>query len=202
MKRYFPKGFTLLEVVITASILAAVATLAATLASTGFQNWDRNREQVESQESARTALTRISKLIREAQPADNGSYTIAAAAAQTITFYADADNDGGHEQVRLFLQGTQLKMGIIKPAGSPVSYPVGNETVQTLVSGIQNGGAPVFTYYDGNFTGTQAPLTLPITIQNVRLVHIALIIDADPTKIPTAITVETNMAFRNLKDNL
>ncbi|MEK7570117.1 MAG: hypothetical protein AAB515_01585 [Patescibacteria group bacterium] len=195
-------GFTLLEVVITAGILAAIGTLVGTLASTGLRSWSQNQEQVEVQETARTALTRITRLVREAQPADNGSYTIAAAAAQSLTFYADSDNDGGNEQFRIFLQGTDLKLGTIKPTGAPVTYPAGSETVQTLVRNVRNGASAVFGYYDGNFTGSQAALTFPVNIQNIRLVHVTLTIDVDPNKVPSALTLETNMAFRNLKDNL
>lgn len=197
-----PKGFTLIEIIITSSILAAILTLVGTLASTGLRSWTQNRDQVEAQETARTALARVSKLIREAQPADNGSYTIAAASDQSLTFYADADNDGANEQVRIFLQGTQLKMGVIKPSGSPVTYPAGNETLQVLANNVRDGGNPIFTYFDGNFTGTEPALTSPIAIQNVRLVHVKMTVDVDTAKAPVALELETNMAFRNLKDNL
>lgn len=195
-------GFTLLEVVITAGILAVIGTLVGTLASTGLRSWSQNQAQVEVQEKARTALTRITLLVREAQPADNGSYTIAAAAAQSLTFYADSDNDGGNEQIRIFLQGTDLMLGRIVPTGSPVTYPAGNETLEILVRDVRNGAGSIFAYYDGNFTGSQAPLTFPVTIQNIRLVHVTLTIDNDTNAPPSAITLETNMAFRNLKDNL
>lgn len=196
------QGFTLIEIIITSSILAAILTLVGTLASTGLRSWAQNRDQVEAQETGRTAFARVSKLIREAQPADNGSYTIAAASDQSLTFYADADNDGANEQVRIFLQGTQLKMGVIKPTGSPVTYPAGNATLQVLANNIRDGGNPIFTYFDGNFTGTEPALTTPIAIQNVRLVHVKITVDADTTKAPNALILETNMAFRNLKDNL
>lgn len=198
----FPAGFTLLEVVITAGILALISTLVGVLASAGLRTWSFNQDQVEAQEKARTALTRITRLIREAKPADNGSYTIAAATAQSLTFFADADNDGDSEQLRIFLQGTDLMIGTIEPSGSPVTYPAGSEVVRKLIGDVRNGSDPIFAYHDENFTGSQAALAMPVTIQNIRLVHVALTIDADTTKPPTAITLETNMAFRNLKSNL
>lgn len=195
-------GFTLLEVVITASILAAISTLVGVLASAGMRMWGQNQAQVEAQEKARTALTRITRLVREAKPADNGSYTIAGASAQSLSFFADADNDSDSEQIRIFLQGTDLMIGTIEPSSSPVTYPAGNEVVQKLIGDVRNGTDPIFAFYDSSYTGTQAALTFPVTIQDIRLVHVTLVIDADLNNVPTPITLETKMAFRNLKDNL
>jgi prepilin-type N-terminal cleavage/methylation domain-containing protein len=197
------KGFTLIELVITASIFAMVGTGLGVLAYTGFRSWDQNRAQVDAQENAREALTRVTKTVREAQPSNNGSYPIFDAEAQTLTIYADVDGDGNREQVRYFLSGTQLKQGTIKPVGTtPATYPAGNESVTVISNFIRNNADPIFTYFDKNFTGTQAALTQPVNLLNVRLVHINLMVDVDPSKPPTVITLETSVSFRNLKDNL
>ncbi len=197
-----PSGFTLVEVIVTASIFAIVATMLGTFAAFGLRTWNQNREQVDAQEQARTALARITRLVREAQPSNNGSYPIAAAAAQSLTFYANADADADREQVRFFLQGSDLKLGFIQPVGQPASYPAGSEAVSTLVTGVRNGAAPIFQYFDTSYTGSEAALTFPVTLQDVRLVTVLLSIDADPSQTPAAIDLQTSVAFRNLKDNL
>jgi prepilin-type N-terminal cleavage/methylation domain-containing protein len=196
------KGFTLIELLITASIIATIGTLLGVFATSGFRAWSQNREQVEAQENARVAMARMTKLIRRASTSENGAYAIATAAAQTLTFYANVDSDTSREQVRFFLQGTDLKIGITQPVGQPATYPAGNEVASVLVSGVRNGVSPIFLYYDTNYTGTQVALAQPVNIQDVRLVHITLSIDVDPTKAPTAIDLQTSVSFRNLKNNL
>jgi len=194
-------GFTLVEVLVTAGILAVVGTLLGVFAVTGFKSWDQNRAQVEVQESARSALSRLTKYLREAQVSENGSYPIAAATAQSLTFYSNVDADVNREQIRVFLQSQQLKIGITDPVGSPATYPVANESVSVLTNYVQNGAAAVFEYFDENFTGSQAAMN-PINIQNIRLVRLILILDADPAEPPLPVTMQTNVALRNLKDNL
>ncbi|RJO59237.1 type II secretion system protein [Candidatus Parcubacteria bacterium] len=204
-KRIFSKsgaGFTLVEVIITAGILGIVGTLLGVFATTGFREWDRNRAQVEAQEASRQALARMTKIIREAQPSNNGSYPILAAAAQSLTVYANVDADLDREQVRLFLDNGQIKIGIINPTGSPATYPTGNEQIQALASFVQNGANPVFAYYDKNYSGSQAALSFPVNLQDVRLVKITLTIDYDPNQPPTPIEMQSSIVFRNLKDNL
>lgn len=195
-------GFTLIELIITASIFAIVGTGIGVLAVLGFRSWDQNRAQVDAQENAREALARVTKIVREAQPSNNGSYPILTAEAQTLTIYADIDGDGNREQVRYFLTGTQLKQGTIKPVGTPATYPAGNESVTIISNFIRNGADPIFTYFDENFTGTQAALAQPVNLLNVRLVHINLKVDADTSKPPAVIILETSISFRNLKNNL
>lgn len=197
-----PHGFTLVELLITMSILALMGTLLGVFAATGFRAWGQNRDQVDAQESARAALARMTKIIREASASENGAYAISTAAAQTLTFYANVDNDTNREQVRFFLQGTDLKIGITQPVGQPATYPAGSETSTVLAGGIRNGASTLFQYYDTDFTGSQAALAQPVDLQDVRLVHITLAIDADPAKPPTAIDLQTSASFRNLKNNL
>ncbi len=191
-----------MELLITAGITAVVGTLLGVLTVSGLRSWNQNRAQVEAQETARDALARMTKLIREAQTSSNGSYPISAAAAQSLTFYTNVDSDTDREQVRFFLQGTELREGVIQPTGTPATYPAGNETIRVMATNVRNGAQAVFTYYDENFTGTEAALTQPVTTQNVRLVHVNVQIDTDINLPPTSLTLETNIAFRNLKDNL
>lgn len=195
-------GFTLLEVIITAGILALVATLLGVFTASGLREWDRSRAQVEAQESARAALARMTKIIREAQASNNGSYPIASATTQSLTIYANVDADTDREQVRFFLQGAELKIGVIQPTGSPATYPAGNESVQVLVGNIRNGVSSIFDYYDKNYTGSEGALIPPVNLQDVRLVKINLTVDYNPDESPTPIELQTSVSFRNLKDNL
>jgi len=70
------------------------------------------------------------------------------------------------------------------------------------VHGVVNGSTPVFTYYNSSYNGNTPPLTLPVSILDVRLIKISIITDDDPSKPPSPINVTTQVSFRNLKDNL
>jgi hypothetical protein len=71
-----------------------------------------------------------------------------------------------------------------------------------MVHNITNGNSGIFSYYDSSYDGTTAALTTPVTISAIRLVKVSLVIDADPGKSPTAVTITTQTSIRNLKDNL
>ena len=195
-------GFTLIEVLVTAGILAIVGTLLGVFTVSGLKEWDRSRSQVEAQESARAALARMTKIIREVKNSDNGSYPLAAATAQSLTVFANVDSDNDQEQIRFFLENSQMKIGIIEPTGSPATYPAGNEAISILASNIRNGANQIFSYYDKNYTSNEAALSIPVNLLNVRLVKINLSIDFNPNLPPLPIEMQTSVTFRNLKDNL
>ena len=123
---------------------------------------------------------------------------------------AISDSDGiliiikAKEQIRYFLSDKDLKRGIIKPSGSPLSYNSANEQISTLVTGINNGVSPIFEYFDSSYTGTSTPLVQPVQITQVRLVRVTLKIEEDtnPTKTIGPVIVTSQVFLRNLKDNL
>lgn len=87
--------------------------------------------------SARRGVEELVHLIREASYSDSGAYPLIAFGPNTVTFYADYDNDGSSEQVRIFLEDRQINRGIIEPSGTPAEY-TGTETISTIVYDIKN----------------------------------------------------------------
>jgi prepilin-type N-terminal cleavage/methylation domain-containing protein len=196
------RGFTLAEIVVVTAIFTIILGAVGLLARDIFYYNGVFSSGLASYDDARKILRPIASEIRSAAQSSSGSYNIESANSTTFVFFSDVNADGLKERVRYFLSGTTLKRGIIIPTGSPYQYLSANETIIDVVSNVRNGSTAIFTYYDSNYDGTTAALTLPISIASVRLVKITLIIDADPNKPPLPITVMTQVSIRNLKDNL
>jgi len=99
--------------------------------------------------SVRKGLENVTQTVREATYSDSGGYPVVVLNNNSFTFYADYDNDGQAEQVRLFLDGEDLNRGVVEPTGSPAVY-TGSESVSTIVNNVRNIalGRDLFKYYD------------------------------------------------------
>lgn len=193
-------GLTLLEVVIVLGIIGIIGTIVYQFVVSGNRIFVQSRDQALAQDTLRKAIDSIAQELREAQTADNGAYLLEGGNAQFITFYSDIDDDNERERVRYFIEGTNFKKGVIEPSGAPAQYPLENETITTVVSDIRN--QDIFTYYDENYTGSEASLPLPLNISQVKLVHLRFDADVNPSQPPPPITLETSVMIRNLKTNL
>lgn len=160
------------------------------------------QKNLSAQSDARHVLKTIVRELRGTSPASTGSYPLALASGTSLIFYTNLDGDNLKERVRYFLHDHELRKGVIKPSGSPLTYNPANEKVVTLVRDINNGAAPIFEYFDGSFTGEGAPLAEPVQVTQVRLVRITLKIEKDQNKSLGPITIESQVFLRNLKDNL
>lgn len=196
------KGFSLAEIVVVVAIAAAIFWAVFNFGTSIFSFNSSAQKNLNAQSDARRVLKNIVKELRVASPSSLGAYPITLAGTSTMTFFANLDADAEKEQVRYFLQSRQLKRGIIKPSGSPLTYNPANEQVITLIRGVNNGATPIFEYFDSNYAGTSTPLAQPVQITRVRLVRITLKIEEDPNKSLGPLIVESQVSLRNLKDNL
>jgi prepilin-type N-terminal cleavage/methylation domain-containing protein len=196
------KGLSLAEVVIVIAIAGAIFMAVFNFGTSIFSFNSEAQRNLSAQTDARRVLKVMVRELREVSPASNGAYPLVAASATSVTFYANIDGDNLKERIRYFVEGSDIKKGVIKPSGSPLVYNPANEEIITLVKGINNGAAPVFEYFDASFDGDGSPLALPIQITQVRLVKISLFINQDPNKFSSPVIVESQVFLRNLKDNL
>jgi len=193
-------GFTIVEIVTSVFIMGIIAIAISALFVWGWRTWQYSNDQARTINAYRKAYDQTVKEIREMQTASNGAYNIENATASEFIFYANTDTDDERERVRLTLSGNDLIKGIIQPTGSPAAYPSGSETATVIAQYIRNNN--IFSYYDQNFTGTENPLTFPVSAGSVRLVRFFLSIDLDANRPPAAFDLSTNIALRNLKQNL
>ena len=192
-------GFTLVEILISLAIFAGIAFIIGTFMKTVFDYQLLFTQQLTAQQELETTFAAMLPEVRSMVPSALGGYAIAQAATSSLTFFVDADADGIVDQMRYFLNGTTLYKGIIRPSGNPLVYTSASEIV-TEVAHYVVVGAPIFTYFDVNYTGTEAAMTYPITISDIRLIRVDLTVrDPDKTS-PLSSSIE--IVPRNLRTNL
>ena len=189
--------------IVVATAIAAVIFMAVFDFGNGIFSFNSNAQKnLSAQSDGRRVLKSIVKELRSTSPSSLGSYPIALASSTAVTFFADIDNDAYKEQIRYFLSGKDLKRGVIKPSGYPLSYNPANEQISNLIGDINNGATPIFDYFDSNYTGTSTPLSQPVQVAKVRLIRITVKIEKDPNKLLGPIIITSQVFLRNLKDNL
>lgn len=200
-------GFTVIELLTVIGILLVVMTAVYAVSITGFKNQFFMQELNDAAEEAKRGIEVMVAEIREAANGDDGSYPIVSAQNFELIFFSNIDEDGLTERVRYFLDNSQLKRGITKPAGFPLAYnPEANEAVETLVSYVSNdfGSEPIFFYYNQNYPGDEAnnPLTTPANLLAVRAIKIRLFTNVNLERAPDDIELSSFVQIRNLKTNL
>ncbi len=191
-------------------VLVAIAIML--IAMEGFtllflKSWDTNKfilEEGMASAAASRATGKIVSQLRSTRQADNGDYPVESADDFDLKVYMDIDKDGVTERVHYFLdQATdQLKVGVTNPvAGTPVSYPVADDTVSIMANYVVNENTdPVFYYYNQNYPGDAVnnPIATPAAIDQIRLVRVHLYVNINPVHAPDNINIESFADLRNL----
>ena len=193
------KGFTLVEVLISMAIFVGIAFIIGTFMKTVFDYQLLFTQQLTAEQQIENLFATIIPEARSMVPSALGGSAIEQAATSSLTFYSDIDADGIADRVRYFLSGTTLKKGIIKPTGNPLVYSGASEVVNDIAQNVVV-GAPIFSYYDANFTGSEPAMTYPLNLSNIRLIRVSIVLK-DPNK-TTPLSGSSDIVPRNLRTNL
>ena len=200
-KTTISKGLTLVELIVALAISTVIMVAVTAFDVNVFRYQKTISGSLESVQDAETILKTMDRELRMASAGSDGSYAVAQASTSAVAFFADINGDGIKERVRYYLTGTTLYRGVIVPTGSPLAYVGANESTSPIMYNVKNASTtPVFQYYDGNYDGSEAALSQPVTSAAIRLVNIDLILlnpQASSTK-----AYSTSVTFRNLKSNL
>lgn len=204
MKIKKQKGFTLLEIIIAMFLFSVIVALVAGFSVYFFRNYSFSFEEQQVVGQAQGALTQMVREIRRIRNGDNGSWPLITTDDTNFVFYADVTGDGRTDRVRYFLQGTDLKRGVIEPSAVPVTYPAGSETIVTLVSDVNATNSAIFTYYNGDYPGDVVNNPLPANqrILNTRFVKINLTLNPSQNFGALPLTLSTGVNIRSMKTNL
>jgi len=93
-----------------------------------------------------------------------------------------------------------FKKGLINPTSWPIEYFSANEEIFIISENIQNEdrAEPVFTYYDGD----NNPVQPEDRLEKTSRIHLSLIVNIDPKRLPQDFKLESDVQIRNLKTNL
>lgn len=193
----------MIEIIIAVTILAMISTGVYFMIISSSQAQKFSLELALAISEARNGVGTMIKEIRETQIANNGAYPIESAGAQEFIFYSDIDKDDSIEKVRYFLDGNIFKKGTIEPRANN-TYIQSDEVVSTLSAHVHNAATPIFTYYNGDWPGDQInnPLADPAPPTEVKYINVHLMINVTPQIAPDVFHLESDVAIRNLKENL
>lgn len=196
------KGFTMLELLVALGIFSLIIVSVAWLVIHGFRYNAVIWEQLKTQSDGRRVLRETVDVVRKAEQSSIGSYPIANAGAYDLIVYSNIDFDSYREKVRFWLDGTTLKRNTVKPSGSPLSYSGAGQTVELAHDAVNIAkGEAVFSYFDENYTGVEAPMAQPVDTTKIRIIRVRLELEKDPTETPKPLRVESTVQVRNLKTN-
>ncbi|MDO8511814.1 MAG: hypothetical protein Q7S57_00940 [bacterium] len=195
-------GFTLFEIMVTIGviliILIPLTRLQVNILTYGRFFYNTNIIQDE----ARRMMQKFSAEVRSMTQSGTGAYSIESAMNNSLVFFRDINQDGLVERIRYYLDGVDLKKGVIIPTGNPQTYLTANEKISVVVHGIYNDvGTPIFQYYSRSYDGQTSALSQPLDITAIRLIKITLLIGTGNSN-QDRITLTTQVTLRNIKDNL
>ena len=188
-------GITLIESLVWIAVFVS-AMLALTTSVTYFYRTSNYAiQQASATASAQHGIDLMIRTAREASYASNGAYPIVSLAGNDFRFYADIDTDVGIEQLHYYLSGTTLLKGVVEPSGDPSVY-TGTEATSTVSEDVRNiiQSTLLFSYYDKNGT----LMSDYSKIGDVRYVSANLLVDVDPNRSPTPLSLYSSAAMRNL----
>jgi type II secretory pathway pseudopilin PulG len=196
------RGMTLVEILVSTAILLFIGIAVAKFQRDIFFLNSTTQNSLSAQMDGRRILRTLVSEIRGANRSSLGAYPIVTAGTSTLIFYSNIDSDPYFERIRYFLQGTDLKRGVIKPTGSPLVYSSGQETITTLIRDVANGtSTPIFDYFPSTYAGTTTALLQPVNVTSIRLIRATIIIDKDVNRPPQPLIFTSQGTLRNLKDN-
>lgn len=201
MNMHFPsRGYTLIETIISVTIFSVLSIMVAGSIVFLYRTHSQSIQQAFALASARKGIDLMVRDIREAAFSDDGAFPVVGIGAHEFIFYSDTDRDDNVERIRYFVEGTDLKRGVVDPTGSPPVYTVGNEVVSIVSDNVRNAEQSValFRYYDDS--GTE--IVDAADILDVSFVTLNVIVNVDPNRLPGEFTLYSSATIRNLKTNL
>ncbi len=196
------KGFTLIEISVAIGIFAIIIIILMDFIVQNYKSWRETSQIAEAQKDAQGAIQIMIKELRNiTEASETGSFPLEDAQNQSIIFYSDSNADSRIEKIRYFIDGRELKKGVIAPSDNPIEYNSANETTTNITKYISNQDEAIFYYYDENYNGTGLPLTNPIDVTKVKLIKVLLRVNVDPSRPPSDFILESQVNLRNLKEN-
>ena len=197
-KIFFANGFTIIEALVALGVFVIAILIITAFIINSYKLQNFTYEQSTAISEARRGIETMVKELRETLPGDTGAYPIELAETQEIIFYADFDRDDAIEKVHYWLDGSDFKKGVIEAGGNPLTYNPANEQVETISRYVRNYEDAIFIYRDSDYIA----LNTPADPNEVKLINVYLKINMFENRAPMDYELESDVALRNLKENL
>ena len=197
-KIFFANGFTIIEALVALGVFVIAILIITAFIINSYKLQNFTYEQSTAISEARRGIETMVKELRETLPGDTGAYPIELAETQEIIFYADFDRDDAIEKVHYWLDGSDFKKGVIEASGNPLTYNPANEQVETISRYVRNYEDAIFIYRDSDYIA----LNTPADPNEVKLINVYLKINMFENRAPMDYELESDVALRNLKENL
>lgn len=190
------RGLTLVESLIWIVIFSISITAIISSILYFYRTNTYTIHQAGAVSSAQRGIDKMIRVFREAAYASNGAYPIVSIGQHDIVLYADVDNDAFIERLHYYIDGLNLREGLLKPTGDPPAYS-GVEATTTLSAFVHNinQATTTFAYFDKN----GVPISDYSKIAEVRFITVSLIVNVDPVRLPNQILLRSSAAIRNLR---
>lgn len=187
-------GYSLIELLVVITLTMVVATPLVIFSYKGLTSYEFLQAQSNTSTELSTLSQRMGKVIR-------GATGIINAQANTLTIYGYfSPQDTTVKQIRYFINGTNLNIGVTPPSGTApnYTYPVANEVVTTTRVDLAMGATPMFTYFDDSGAALPAGFALS------QIKEIGLYVAANPRtkQLSVPVSLTTRVTLRNFKTNL
>ncbi len=197
------RGFTLIEMIVSIAVFTVLASGVIVLIGNAVSTTNKVGVLSAHADQARKVSFRMMNELRNAVTSSTGTYALAAANDQSITFYSNVDTDAGIERIRYYISNGKLYRGLLQPDTLPVRYVDSDEVTQVVQENVANGSTPLFYYFDDTYDGTGSALTQPVAVTQVKLVRLNLLIfNRAGINSTNFFTVTASGTIRNLKNNL
>src|SRR3990167_2577518 len=168
--KFFKKqnGFTIAELIVSLAILTMIAIIITTFQQDIFVVNRGLVVQLKAQDDARKTVETMLTEMRGMSFSELGGYPIEEAEESSIIFYSDIDNDSVVERIRYFIDGSNLKKGIVEPTGDPLEYVIENEVVSVVAENLTSQTEPLFGYFNRTYAGEEEEAPEGLTNIEIR----------------------------------
>ncbi len=192
------RGFTLVETVMVIAISVLILGSFVASISLFYRSNTYALEQAFAVNSARKGIENMMKDIRKVSYSDEGSYPVISMTTSSFSFYSNVDTDAYIEKVRYFIDGTDLKKGVVNSSGTPLSYNDANEIISVISDNVRNNTQSValFSYY--NASGT--PVTNTASTTDIIFVTADIVVNVNPLDIVNDFRLRSSATMRNIRE--
>lgn len=190
------RGFTVFELLLGMCIGMILLTTVYGILDSVMKSYALQSAQADAQSGAQLAMLKMTREIRQSEKPLLAVYS-SPGHYEYVVFKADMNNDGTSEAVRYMYNNYTRQL--TRTVNTTGVYNFDGRPEDTVASDVRNSvSQAVFTYY-GTSLATPLDPTSPSSdiINKAKLVKLQVVVDKDPNKPPSPISLTSEVKLRN-----